>query len=239
MKYFGWNKITLMGHSLGAILSYTYGFLFPEDLDFLICIDGLNPLINPRKMDRVVQSINEFIKYDALERSNEEPPSYTIEDMIQKMHAATRKSIAIETAKHIICRNIAPSKKFPGKYYFNRDARLKVGPLTCEDPNEILRCANKITFPIFISKAQESPFFGNETIFTEVYKILMQSSIDCQFHNIPGSHHVHLNEPEVIANLITRFIEKHDKNDRTVSGFKEEIVYDNFNDQLKLFADQC
>lgn len=214
-----------MGHSLGAILSYSYSFLFPNDVDFLICIDGLHPLVNPRKMHRVAQSIEEFIKYDALEKSTQEPPSYTIEEMIQKIHLGTRKSIAMETAKYILSRNIAPSEKYPGKYYFNRDARLKVGPMVCDDPVEIIACASKITFPIFISKALGSPFFGNESLFKDIHKILEKSSVDCQFHKIPGQHHVHLNEPDFVGGLISEFIMKHDKDDRIVSGFKEEIVY--------------
>ncbi|KAI4460453.1 epoxide hydrolase [Holotrichia oblita] len=225
IKYFGWHKLTLMGHSLGAILSYTYGFLFPKDIDFVICIDGLHPLVNPQRIKRVVRSIEEFIKYDALQRSNIEPPSYTIEEMMKRLHLATRKSIALEATKYILYRNIAPSKTYPGKFYFNRDARLKVGPLSNEDPIGIKNAAAHVNFPIFISKAKESPFFGNETMFKEVHAVLEKSSPDCQFHDIPGEHHVHLNQPENIAGLITKFIEKHDKGDRKHSGFKDEIVY--------------
>ncbi|KAI4460470.1 epoxide hydrolase [Holotrichia oblita] len=141
------------------------------------------------------------------------------------MGHSTRKSIALEATKYILYRNIAPSKTYPGKFYFNRDARLKVGPLSNEDPIGIKNAAAHVNFPIFISKAKESPFFGNETMFKEVHAVLEKSSPDCQFHDIPGEHHVHLNQPENIAGLITKFIEKHDKGDRKHSGFKDEIVY--------------
>ena len=126
MQFFDWKKISLMGHSLGAIISFMYGYLFPKDVDFLVCIDGLHPLIHPLKTQRVVRSIEEFLKYDSLGENTDEPPSYEFRDMVVKMHEATKKSVNLDVAKYILARNIAPSKKFPGKFYFRRDPRLKV-----------------------------------------------------------------------------------------------------------------
>lgn len=226
VNYFEWDKISLMGHSLGAIQSYSYGCLFPKDLDFLICLDCVHPFTNARKLQSAVESIEEFIKYDSMLQSEEEPPSYTMEEMIEKLHLATKKSVAIETAECIIRRNIAPSKKNPGKYYFNRDHRVKVDPFQTDEPAEILKTATNVTFPILICKARDSSYLGEGTLFQDVYRVLLISSADCQFHEIPGTHHVHLNEPEVAAHLISKFIKKHDSADRNSGGMKPEMVYD-------------
>jgi hypothetical protein len=53
--------------------------------------------------------------------------------------------------------------------------------------------------------------------------ILKESSVDCQYHRLEGSHHIHLNNPEVLADLIQKFIDKHDSADRSVGGIKEEM----------------
>ncbi|XP_022917719.1 probable serine hydrolase [Onthophagus taurus] len=224
--YFGWEKISLMGHSLGAILSYTYGYLFPKDIDFIVCIDGLHPLVNPKKLDRVSQSIEEQIKYDALNSSKEEPPSYSIQEMAERMHKATAKSVDVSTAKYILYRNIAPSKKNPGKFYFNRDARLKVGPLQVHDTAEMIRVAEKVIFPLHVTKADKSPFFGNQSLFQEINAVLKKCNKNYEFRNVPGVHHGHLNDPECVSGLITNFIRKHDQFDRSTGGLKDEMKVD-------------
>ena len=98
-----------------------------------------------------------------------------------------------------------------------------MGPLEILDDREIIRCSADVKFPIFISKAESSPFFGSKTIFSQVLKVLQENSEDCQFHNVPGKHHVHLNEPEVLKDLINAFILKHDTEDRSTGGLKPEI----------------
>lgn len=46
VNYFQWPKVSLMGHSMGAIASYSYGVIFPKEVDFLITFDGLHqPLL--------------------------------------------------------------------------------------------------------------------------------------------------------------------------------------------------
>lgn len=44
-KYFQWSKISLMGHSMGGITSFVYTMLYPNNVDFLVCIDGAKPMI--------------------------------------------------------------------------------------------------------------------------------------------------------------------------------------------------
>lgn len=230
MLYLEWDKISLMGHSLGSITSYIFGSTMPELVDFAVCIDGLHPLINPQGTNRIVRTVNEFIKYDKLNSANlassEEPPSYTMAEMEQKLHLGTRKSIDLETCKYILERNIAPSKKNPGKFYFNRDPRLKCGPLTNISMEELIEQAKRVTFPLFISKFDKSPFFGNKDHFYEIFVHIQKSSKDCEFHDgIPGQHHGHLNNPVVLKDVVTKFILKHDQSDRSKGGIKKEIIY--------------
>lgn len=40
-KEYNWDKISLMGHSMGSILSFMYASVFPSKVDLLIQIDAL------------------------------------------------------------------------------------------------------------------------------------------------------------------------------------------------------
>lgn len=48
MKEYNWSKITLMGHSMGAVLTFMFASVFPERVNCVIAIDALKPHVrNP------------------------------------------------------------------------------------------------------------------------------------------------------------------------------------------------
>ncbi|XP_050309387.1 probable serine hydrolase [Anthonomus grandis grandis] len=224
IKYMGWQHISLMSHSLGGIISYTYTMIYPQTVDVLACIDGTKPLVDPKRISYLAKSLDRFtdsIKYIS---SDKEPPSYTLEEIRQKIHIPNKNSIALEYTEYIIRRNIAPSKIFPGKYYFTRDPRLKQGALLSFSQRDLIEQAQQITCPIFMSKSKGAGYYEDKNNFYEVLEVLRQSSSDCEYHYVEGTHHVHLNAPKVLAELLNKFLERHITKDRSVGGLKEEMV---------------
>jgi pimeloyl-ACP methyl ester carboxylesterase len=126
---YGWEKVSLISHSLGAILSFLFASIFPKNVDMLIGIEGLKPTINDpvNIANSLEKKINNFMLADKRNRESTEPPSYSIEEMAEKMEIATRKSVTKECAPYLLRRNIKKSEKLLNKYYFNRDSRLKYG----------------------------------------------------------------------------------------------------------------
>lgn len=114
--YFNWPKISLMGHSLGGITSYVFTNLYPEEVDFLICIDGAKPLVYGSRNLFIAESLKQFLKENAFLTNQNEPPSYTTEEIIKKTCVPNKNSISPEVAHHIIERKVAPSKLQPGKF---------------------------------------------------------------------------------------------------------------------------
>lgn len=113
--YFKWPKISLMGHSLGGIISYIYTMLYTKEVDFLVCLDGAKPMIPLDKKGILGRNLASFFKYNnQAVNTNSEPPSYTMEEIVQKICLPNNKSVSPENAKYIIERNIAPSKLHKG-----------------------------------------------------------------------------------------------------------------------------
>lgn len=48
MQEYHWTKISLMGHSMGAILVFIFSSAYPEKVNFAIAIDALKPLFRPQ-----------------------------------------------------------------------------------------------------------------------------------------------------------------------------------------------
>lgn len=218
-NHFKWTKVALLGHSLGAIFSYTYGSLFPAKVDFIVCLDAVNPLVLDRRVERSIASIEDFLKYDELNSSDQEPPSYSVDEMEKLLHQATRKSIDLSHCKYILERNIQPSKKNPGKFYFARDARLKVGALLSWTKEDVLHAAKTINFPLCVTMSDKSPFKRHSALAMECVEIIKNNG-HAEFYVIEGTHHVHLNNPQAISDLISPFILKHHKEEERVISNK-------------------
>jgi len=221
--YFNWPTISLMGHSLGAISCYMYSMLFPDSVDFLVCIDGVKPLQKADNLPRMAKGIDELLKFDDQLRATEEPPSYTMEELKQIMGEVNFRSIEIEHCHHILNRNIAPSKTNPGKYYFTRDPRLKSRLILNWPHEELVESGKRATFPMFMSKSIDSPYYENKQNFYDLLEVLKKTSADCQYYYVEGTHHVLLNNPQVLYKLINDFIAKHNKQDRSGGGIGDEI----------------
>nr|CAH7721265.1 unnamed protein product [Callosobruchus chinensis] len=222
--FMNWDHISFLGHSLGGILSYTYSMLYPERVDLAICIDGAKPMIRINNIKYMAKALDLFHKYSEFADSPQEPPSYSIDEIKKRISMPNKNSVDLEYTHFLMERNIAPSKLHPGKYYFTRDPRLKLGELLSYSQDELIESANQMTSPICIIKAKGASYYEIKENFYTVLDVLKRTSIDCDFQYVEGTHHVHLNHPERVASIINSFIERHNVADRTTGGMVEKMI---------------
>lgn len=197
---------------MGSILSFLFAAVFPNKVDFLIQIDALKPHVHdPVKVAANLQDqVENFILADQRNQEKSEPPSYSLEDMANKMNKGTRGSVTLEAAPFLLKRNIKRSEKYPGKYYFTRDSRLKYNLSPNFAQPVSVELAKRLTMPHMFIKAKNSPYYERKEFFDEVIAVLNQNK-DFTCHYVDATHHLHLTEPEKIAPLISDFIEKYSK----------------------------
>lgn len=226
-NYFNWSKVSLLGHSISAIINYQYALLYPNEVDFLISIEALKPLVfEDDKIETMVKMLESFIKYDRLNSSKKDPPTYSYLELEKMLSKAMMQSIDINSCKYILERNIAPSAKEPGKYYLTRDTRLKISlssDLLGWAQKDLVDSAHRITSPLLYIKALGIPFLENKQNTFDVIETIKKTNKNFEMHYVEGTHHLHLNNPERVDSLITAFIEKHDIEDRSAGGLKTEI----------------
>lgn len=207
-EYFKMEKVSILSHSMGAIASMRFASVFPDDVDFYIAIDSL--IYDDYDLDAVVSKIPKTMKKALISqtRLNDEPPTYTIEEITKLWHLGTRKSVALESVQHLLKRGIKASKADPNKYYFSRDSRLKYILFNPEDKKFVEALVRRLKCPTLYVKAIDSPYSA-DAYSIEMREILEQNNENYEFHFVPGTHHVHLNNPELIAPLIKNFIQNH------------------------------
>lgn len=115
MNFLKWPKISLMGHSLGGIISYVYTMVYTKEVDFVICLDGAKPMIPNDKLLLLSKQLTKFLKYDQHAVSPIEPPSYKLEDIVKKVCQPNKNSILPQFAHYVLERNIAPSQLHKGE----------------------------------------------------------------------------------------------------------------------------
>ncbi|CAH0554369.1 unnamed protein product [Brassicogethes aeneus] len=209
MNYFSWPKISLMGHSLGAISCYTFTMLFNDEVEFLILIDGLKPLELPNTGGRLKREIDNFLKYDKQNQDSTNQPSYSLDYLKKKMSEQNNNAINLENTEYILKRNIIESETEPGKYYITRDSRLKIHSFINWSQRDILSGTEQVKCPMLMLKSDSSGYFEKKKNFTEVFEVLKENNKKMHYHVVKGTHFVHLNNPEIIKDYINDFMGKY------------------------------
>ena len=225
VDYFKWPQVSLLGHSLGAWTAFLYTIINPQNVDLLICLDGLKPFTDDEILSTNSKRISKFLEYEKLKKENIEPRAYTMEEIKQKICGSFGGSVAYKHSNHLVERNVAPSKSQPGKYYFTRDPRLKATELINWRQKDLVPGARGVRCPVFLGKAIDDHYYSKDEKYIQEVVDALKLSGNCELHTLEGTHHFHLNNPEVLAGLIKKFLEQHDRSDRRVGGIKKEIIH--------------
>jgi len=209
MKQYKWEKVSLVGHSMSSIICFVFAAVFPDKVDMIIGIDALKPHQRPYpSVIRTMETrLDEFLREDERNRSKNEPPSYTYDELIERVYIGTFHSVNKEHCKHLMARNIGKSEKYPDKYFFCRDRRLKFYNYAIGSQELCVEMANRITCPYLFIKAAQSSYFEDKKYYDEVLDVLVKKS-NFEYLEVNGSHHVHINDPEAIIAPVNNFIQR-------------------------------
>lgn len=209
LKEYQWDKLSIMAHSMGSLVGFLFSSIFPSKVDMLIGLDALKPHI--RETDKLVpfleRHLENFVKADLRNQEKSEPPCYTYDELVERLHLGTYKSITKECCPYLLKRAIKKSIKYPDKYYFGRDSRLKhLFPISLSQET-CLALARRIQIPYLFIKAKRSPFYEDEKYYHEAIDVLKESS-KFELMNVDSTHHFHLTDPAICSETISNFINK-------------------------------
>lgn len=206
--YFKWDKVSLLGHSMGSIAAMRFASTFPDDVDFFVGVDSL--IHDDYDLDFVIDKYPIVIRkcLNAQSRLEEEPPSYTMDEIKEKWYKGTRKSVGLESIQYLANRGTKPSKQDPNKHYFSRDSRLKYTLFNPEDKKFVAALIRRLKCPTLYIKAIDSPY-ATDAFSVEMREIIEKNNPDFESYFIPGTHHVHLNNPDKVSPLILDFYKKY------------------------------
>lgn len=204
VQHHGWKNIKMLGHSMGAAVCFMYAACYPKDVEQIVCLDSYGPLIRSARANASVTGlfIDKAISFDKNLRS----PQYTYEEVIKLR--LDEGSIDRESVKILLKRSLQPvlgCNDQNQKYLLSTDPRLKFPPMGMFTLEQILTFAELIQCPVLNIKATPGYKFERPEVYQQVLNVL-KNKVDVEYHEVFGSHYVHLHEPEKIANIINMFL---------------------------------
>ncbi|XP_031619333.1 probable serine hydrolase [Contarinia nasturtii] len=213
VKHFGWKKVKLMGHSLGGAVCFMYAASFPDEVSQFISIDLYGPSVRDLKKNAAMTGhcIDKALEYERLPASK--LPCYSYDEMITVANDAYKGWIDRDAAKILMIRGMKEAPKSHSKdgYFFSRDLRLKVSLLGMFSLEHVLAYAELIKCHVLNIRAVP----GIELEKPEIYPMVldaMRKNATLEYHEVPGTHHLHLMTPHRISGIISGFLLNPDSN---------------------------
>lgn len=188
-EQFGWQHFSLLGHSMGAIVSVLLAAAMPERVERLALIDGLIPYTG--EADSAPQKLGEALKAQ-LALAGKSKPVYgefarAVEARMRGVGAVSR-----EAAELLAQRGLMP---VPGGFTWRTDSRLTLpSPLRLTHAHA-LAFAHSLQCPAKLVMAEQGMLLAQPSI----NELLAGLPIDVA--QLPGGHHVHLDD-DVGAGLV-------------------------------------
>ncbi len=188
----GWERFSLLGHSMGAGVAPLVAGTVPERVDRLVLIEGLGPLTSLAE-DAPAQLAR------ALAFEARPPAIYSSYEQAVERIASTRGGLSRESAELLAERVVV---SVPGGFSFAHDPRLRApSRLRLTEP-EVLAFFRRVTCPALIIEAENGMRF-NEHVVEGRLKAL-QGPVELV--RLAGGHHLHLEDPEPVAAEIRRYL---------------------------------
>ncbi|XP_070779748.1 serine hydrolase-like protein [Enoplosus armatus] len=201
-----WNKFSIMGHSMGGNVAGLFSALYPEMVDAVVLLDSYGFLPTELKeMPKVIrQGMDEMLQFE--KQTEEKKRVYTYEKAVERLSAAN--PFLSEQSVHLLLeRGLV---QVEGGVVFSRDFRINMKNIARVTLEQSLEMQSRIKASILVVLAED----GFEKIFAEpdqkkCIATLLQVYRDRNHVvvTVPGNHHVHLNNPEVVAPLVSDFLQ--------------------------------
>lgn len=210
MKTYQWPKVSLVGHSMGAMACYCFLGFFPAKVDLFIALDSLQLFHFEQILDQQAYFFTRSMQADEDNVNNVSASEYSYEQLVEKVHNLPSCTIPKELCHCILRRNISKSKTLPESYRFHYDSRTKYPYIMGWSREASAMTAKRIKCPVLIIRANDSLFYGDEEEFLSLVETLKQNNTHTKLVHTPGRHYLHLIEAERIAAEIEVFLDEID-----------------------------
>lgn len=200
--HLGWDQFTIIGHSMGGSVALLFAGLFPDRVLSLVLLDVALPSVVFDTTSTLTDGINKFLQLEALSKSPS--PVYGMDDLMERLETASPGQLSEKSKRILLSRATRPVER---GFVLKRDIRAKT--------------SRTFTLPLEAQKAIVSRYRGDMLIFRATDGLSVKKLKDLEgvftklyqkhcrrfeYVELQGGHYVHLNQPELLAPVINRFL---------------------------------
>ena len=193
----GWERFSLLGHSMGAgVATYLAGTL-KDKIDCVILIEGIGSIV--QKPEKMPEDFRESA-IQWMSRSKKQLPIYPdIESAVKARHQVG--GILKSSVRPLVERGLRPVN---GGYTWRSDPILKSKSRHYFTEEQAQAFIKEITAPVLLIEAEHT----DRDYWYELLQKRLPYVNNLQHQIVPGGHHLHLDNPEPVAKAIHEFLNK-------------------------------
>ncbi|TRW50099.1 alpha/beta hydrolase [Aliidiomarina halalkaliphila] len=191
-----WHDIHLVGHSMGGFVAQVVAAVCPERISRLTLIEAFGLWVNPDShfVDQLKKAIT-----DRRNLAGKRAPVYSDKERLVRLRA-DKSNLNPELARFIVERNLMPVER---GYTWTVDARVRLASpfrFTAEQATDMLK---NIQCPVDLILGEQGT-----TEISQGLALWGACVPQLQVHRLPGGHHVHMEQPEQVAQIMSGVAEK-------------------------------
>ncbi|XP_032201945.1 serine hydrolase-like protein 2 isoform X2 [Mustela erminea] len=208
-----WKHFSILGHSFGGAVGAMFSSIFPEMVNKLILLDTWPFPLDPKGIECVPTYRRGAIEYVLQVEASQKPRQVVSpEEMLQRF-MKNNSHVSEENARLLLQRG---TTKVATGLTLNRDRRIAL-PEHCVDfvsREQFVNFTKQLQARVLLIKAMQGYFNVRReddtdksiiTFVTDTLKSILKERY--QYIEVPGSHYVHLNQPETVSGIISAFLQ--------------------------------
>ncbi|NHN76000.1 alpha/beta hydrolase [Azotobacter chroococcum] len=181
-EQFGWQRFSLLGHSMGGIVAVLLAGALPERVERLALIDGGMPIT--REAAEAPLQLGDALRGHLALAGKRKPVYESIERAVQaRMHGVA--ALSREAAERLAERGLMP---VPGGYTWRADSRLRLPYALRLDPAQAEAFLRAVRCPVSLVLARQGLLAGRPPV------AALLKELSFEVHELPGGHHLHLDD---------------------------------------------
>lgn len=190
----GWERFSLLGHSMGAAISSLVAGTAPERIDRCALIEGLGPLSEAPELaaKRLARALR--VEQRKVERANKK---------LHQSHQSAAERLVdaapmqLESALILVARGLV---ELDDGFEWRADPRLRIDSRLRLTEAQVLAFMRAITCPVVLIAAEKGwPYVP------DIFRARVEAIAQIEMTTLPGRHHLHLDDPEPVAERLASF----------------------------------
>eukprot|EP00002_Diphylleia_rotans_P019291 TRINITY_DN3734_c1_g1_i1.p1 TRINITY_DN3734_c1_g1~~TRINITY_DN3734_c1_g1_i1.p1 ORF type:complete len:305 (+),score=49.30 TRINITY_DN3734_c1_g1_i1:81-995(+) len=203
--HLGGNPVLLMGHSMGGGILAFYAGLFPENVLCFISLDSPLSYGVIEVEDKVEELLRRSLEQREQHQSRSPKVYNSLADAVDKSKSnPIYANMTMESLRIIVKRSTRPGPQ-EGSVVFRHDTRLLSRNTTTLNHTQVLRILTNIKAPTLQLRFDAGWVWKFDPI---RIKERVAAVPKLTYIEIPGGHHLHMDDPAIVAKHCATFIRK-------------------------------